>query len=183
MKGIKTKARQKETRKFLPELVYGGTDGAITTFAVVAGAIGASLSSTIIIILGFANLLADGFSMAASNYLSSESQKEIASKHFLRFHAGKKPIESAIATFISFGIIGFMPLLPFVLATFYPSIIPNQFFYSAILTAFAFLIVGSFRGIITGKHPLKSAIETICIGSLASLLAFIAGYFIHNILV
>ncbi len=181
MKSIKSKKRQKEAKKFLPEFVYGGTDGAITTFAVVAGAIGASLSSTIVIILGFANLLADGFSMAASNYLSSESQREIASKHFLRFHAGKKPIESAVATFISFGIMGFVPLLPFILATFYSPIIQNQFLYSAILTALAFLLVGGFRGIIANKHPLKSAIETICVGSFASLLAFTAGYLMQNI--
>ena len=50
-------------RKYLSEFVYGGIDGIVTTFAVVAGAVGASLSSGIILILGFANLFADGFSM------------------------------------------------------------------------------------------------------------------------
>ena len=47
----------------LEDFVYGATDGAVTTFAVVAGVIGASLSSSVVLILGFANLLADGFSM------------------------------------------------------------------------------------------------------------------------
>ena len=45
----------------LGEIVYGGIDGCVTTFAVVAGAEGAGLSSSIVIILGFANLIADGF--------------------------------------------------------------------------------------------------------------------------
>jgi len=60
----------------LGDFVYGATDGAVTTFAVVAGVIGASLSPSIVLILGFANLLADGFSMAIGNYLASRSHLE-----------------------------------------------------------------------------------------------------------
>lgn len=51
---------------YLGEFVYGGIDGSVTTFAVVAGAAGAELSSAIVLILGFANLLADGFSISYS---------------------------------------------------------------------------------------------------------------------
>jgi VIT1/CCC1 family predicted Fe2+/Mn2+ transporter len=53
---------------YLRDLVYGGIDGAVTTFAIVAGIAGASLPPNIVLILGAANLLADGFSMAAGNY-------------------------------------------------------------------------------------------------------------------
>ena len=53
----------------IENFVYGAIDGAVTTFAIVTGVIGASLSPSIIVILGFANLLADGFSMAIGNYL------------------------------------------------------------------------------------------------------------------
>ena len=59
----------------LKSMVYGGLDGAITTFAVVAGATGGELDMRVIIILGFANLLADGISMAVGDYLSSKSEK------------------------------------------------------------------------------------------------------------
>ena len=62
------------------DLVYGATDGAVTTFAVVAGVVGAALSPSIILILGFSNLFADGFSMAVGNYLGSKSQKEYIEK-------------------------------------------------------------------------------------------------------
>lgn len=61
----------------LGELVYGGIDGSVTTFAVVAGAEGAGLKSEVVIILGFANLLADGFSMSVGAYLSSKSEKQL----------------------------------------------------------------------------------------------------------
>jgi vacuolar iron transporter family protein len=64
----------------IQDFVYGATDGAVTTFAVVAGVVGASLSPSIILILGFANLLADGVSMAIGNYLGSKSQKEYMEK-------------------------------------------------------------------------------------------------------
>jgi len=64
----------------LEDFVYGATDGAVTTFAVVAGVIGASLSPSIVLILGFANLLADGFSMAVGNYLATKAQREYIEK-------------------------------------------------------------------------------------------------------
>jgi VIT1/CCC1 family predicted Fe2+/Mn2+ transporter len=56
--------------------VYGGIDGAITTFAVVAGVAGAELATTVVIILGGANLVADGFSMAVSNFLGSRAERQ-----------------------------------------------------------------------------------------------------------
>ena len=63
-------------QEYLGEFVYGGIDGSITTFAVVAGAVGAGLDSSIILIMGFANLFADGFSMSIGAYLASKSEKE-----------------------------------------------------------------------------------------------------------
>ena len=58
------------------DFIYGSIDGAVTTFAIVAGVMGASLPSTIILILGFANLFADGFSMTAANYQASKAKNE-----------------------------------------------------------------------------------------------------------
>ena len=61
---------------YLPDAVFGAIDGTVTTFAVVAGAIGANLSTRVVLILGAANLLADGFSMAAGNFLANRSAAE-----------------------------------------------------------------------------------------------------------
>lgn len=61
-------------RGHLRDLIYGGLDGAVTTFAIVAGVQGAGLSPTIIITLGIANVLADGFSMAAGNYSGTKAE-------------------------------------------------------------------------------------------------------------
>ena len=61
---------------YLRDWIYGGIDGAVTTLAVVTGVAGAELSSWIILALGFANLFADGFSMAASNYLGTKSEHD-----------------------------------------------------------------------------------------------------------
>ncbi len=58
------------------DFIYGSIDGAVTTFAIVAGVMGASLPLAIILILGFANLFADGFSMAAANYQASKARNE-----------------------------------------------------------------------------------------------------------
>jgi len=56
---------------YLSDFIYGAIDGTVTTFAVVSGVAGAELSSNIVIVLGLANLVGDGFSMAASNYLGT----------------------------------------------------------------------------------------------------------------
>jgi vacuolar iron transporter family protein len=61
---------------YIKDFVYGAIDGAVTTFAVVSGVAGAGMSSGVIIILGLANILADGFSMAVSNYLGTKADNE-----------------------------------------------------------------------------------------------------------
>lgn len=68
-------------RNYLGEFVYGGIDGSVTTFAVVSGAVGANLHSSVIIILGIANLLADGFSMSVGAYLSKKSERDNFRRH------------------------------------------------------------------------------------------------------
>lgn len=62
--------------EYIGEFVYGGLDGIITTFAVVSGVVGANLNPGIILILGAANLFADGVSMATGAYLSTKSERE-----------------------------------------------------------------------------------------------------------
>lgn len=65
-----------DSHSYLRDFIYGAIDGAVTTFAVVTGVAGAGLESAIIIILGLANLLADGFSMAASNFVSTRTENQ-----------------------------------------------------------------------------------------------------------
>ena len=61
---------------YFEDFIYGSIDGAVTTFAIVAGVVGASLSTNIILILGFANMFADGFAMAIANYQASKAHNE-----------------------------------------------------------------------------------------------------------
>lgn len=63
-------------QSYLRDWVYGGIDGTVTTFAIVTGVIGARLSPGIILILGGASLIADGFAMAAANYLATQAEHE-----------------------------------------------------------------------------------------------------------
>lgn len=65
-----------QSGKYIKSFVYGGLDGIITTFAVVAGVAGAALESKIVLILGFANLIADGLSMAVGDYLSTKAEND-----------------------------------------------------------------------------------------------------------
>ena len=170
--------RRNIEKKYLPEFVYGGIDGAITTFAIVSGVMGAGLSSSIVLILGFANLFADGFSMAVSNYFSTKSRNEIDQKN------EKNQLKTAFATFVSFFLVGFIPLISFVIAAISKnsSLIANQFSYSILLTALALFGVGWFKGKITNNKKWKSAIQTLVIGGIAALLAFVVGYLINSLI-
>lgn len=85
---IRRRLESGPAHNYLRDWIYGGIDGAVTTLAVVTGVAGAQLSTWIILALGFANLFADGFSMAASNYLGTKAEhddrrrlKEIENRH------------------------------------------------------------------------------------------------------
>ena len=171
-------------RRYLPQFVYGGIDGAVTTLAIITGAIGASLGPAIILILGFANLIADGFSMGVSEYLSSQSERDLHRRHkdARRYKVkATHSIKNGIATFISFIIIGFIPLFPFVLALFVPQIEPYKFNLSIVFTGLALITVGGVKGIIVHKSRIKSAIQTLVIGGIAAALAFLVGYLLKGL--
>ncbi|MFD2205909.1 VIT1/CCC1 transporter family protein [Kiloniella antarctica] len=94
---IKERFAQGRKASYLQDWVYGSIDGAVTTFAVVSGVIGAQLSVRVILILGVANLLADGFSMAAGNYSATKSElddaerlREIERKHIKEVPEGER---------------------------------------------------------------------------------------------
>ncbi len=82
---------------YLRDWIYGGIDGAVTTFAIMAGVVGAELSAGVVLVLGVANLFADGFSMAAANYSGTKSEhddfdriKDIELRHIRNYPEGEK---------------------------------------------------------------------------------------------
>ncbi len=166
---------------YLGEFVYGAIDGAVTTFAVVAGAAGASLSPEIVLILGFANLFADGFSMATSNYLSTKAKLEVIAKKKGHDHPEVLPTKTAIVTFISFVSVGLIPLLSYVLAIFVSSMKSYEFAISIILTGIAFAAIGGFKARVVNKSWVKASLETLVLGSAAAAIAYFVGVFLKTI--
>lgn len=153
-------------QKYLPDLVYGANDGLVTTFAIVAGVAGASLSNTVVLILGFASLLADGFSMATSDYLSertptnTKDQRErgTAARH-------------GFATFVGFIVPGIVPLIAYLL----PLDQSVQFPLAAVLTLLTLFVVGAGRGAVSKLPPWKAGAEMLLVGALAAAVAYGVG--------
>lgn len=164
--------------KYLPEFVYGSIDGTVTTFAIIAGVAGAGLDSKIILILGFSNVLADGFSMASSNFLSEESHME-QNRHSVPH--GHSPWKTAVATFISFVTIGSIPLISYVVSYFSPELIGNEFRTASILTLITFFIIGIVRGEVSQKSRIKTALQTCIIGIGAASVAYAVGSLLKNV--
>ena len=95
--GIEARLAAGMRHNYLRDFVYGGIDGAVTTFAVVSGVVGAQLATKVILIMGAANLLADGFSMASSNFLGTKAERDaherldaIERRHIEEFPEGEK---------------------------------------------------------------------------------------------
>ncbi len=153
-------------RRYLPDLVYGANDGIITTFAVVAGVVGAKLALHVVLILGIANLFADGFSMAASNYLAKRSEAEEA-----RRATRLKAAQHGLATFISFVIIGAVPLLG------YNPWIPAdwRFPLTGALTLTTLFLVGASRSIVAPMKWFRAGLEMLVIGAIAAAIAYAIG--------
>ncbi|GBD35515.1 hypothetical protein HRbin36_00627 [bacterium HR36] len=94
---IRERLASEPTHSYLRDFVYGAIDGTVTTFAIVAGVEGAALPAQVVCILGLVNLLADGFSMAASNFLATRTERLQLAKawhtereHIARFPEGEK---------------------------------------------------------------------------------------------
>ena len=223
-------------QEYLGEFVYGGIDGSVTTFAVVAGATGAHLDSSVVIILGFANLIADGFSMSVGAYLSTKSEKERYEKHMkveywevdhlpekerqeireiyqAKGFEGelleqvvakitedkdrwvdvmmkeelemtpetKSPLAMGSVTFASFLLLGFVPLLVYVMDYIKP-VSFDMFIYSSVLTGICFAGIGYLKSIVNHTSKMKSMFETLFLGGAAAALSYFVGSFLEQII-
>lgn len=163
-------------RFYIKDLVYGANDGIVTTFAVVASVIGAELEPRVILIIGFASLIADGFSMAASDYLGSKSQEAVTRE---AERGGQAPpalqtnaLKSAALTFLSFVIIGSTPILPYL---FMPGS-EDLFLYTSVTTAIVLFAVGSLRTLVTKRNFIRAGLEMTLVGGAAVVIAYFIGH-------
>lgn len=157
-------------KKHVSAIVYGGLDGIITTFAVVAGSVGGNVSNIVIIILGFSNLLADGFSMGAGAYLSATSDNN---------QSKSKALAAGIATFISFNVFGLIPLGAYLMT--------NAFIHDkAIAFPIAFVIVGVSLALLgwvkanLSEQKVRTEIlRTLSVGYVAAIVAYGVGILLN----
>jgi VIT1/CCC1 family predicted Fe2+/Mn2+ transporter len=148
---------------YLPNLIYGANDGIVTTLAVMSGVTGAALSNQIVLILGFASLFADGFSMGSSEYLSSRSEPEAEDRP-----PPKEAAKHGGATFAGFITAGIVPLLAYVLPWF-----EGQPFLAAVSIAMVTLFgIGASRAFFTDRGWLRAGLEMLLIGALAAGVAY-----------
>lgn len=165
-------------KQYLAQFVYGAIDGSVTTFAVVAGAAGAQLSSTVIIILGFANLLADGFSMGTGAYLSSKSEHDLMEREGKEHDDNEiTPTGDGIATFISFVVVGFVPIVVYVADAIFQLNVGDTklFVVSSIFTAAAFAGIGLLKARVTKTGYARNTLETLSLGAIAAIIAYLLG--------
>lgn len=164
-----------ERGSFLRDAVFSASDGLVTTFAVVAGSQGANLGPAIVVIMGFANLLADGISMSSGTYLGVKSEMEFEKAEGDKHTHEAAPFRQGIVTFLSFDIAGLMPLIPFIFG------LENAFYYSVAIVFMVLFLIGALRGKFTRKHWFQSGCEILAIGGVAAVVAYVAGYVIEKI--
>jgi VIT1/CCC1 family predicted Fe2+/Mn2+ transporter len=159
------------------DLVFGANDGIVTTFAIVTGVEGAELSTRVAIILGIANLFADGIAMGIGNYLGQRSEQDF--QEFAGYGTRESRLHAVghgAAIFASFVVAGSVPLLPLF---FVPK---NQaFLWSCIGTAVALFVVGTLRTLVTRAHAWRSGMEMLFNGSLAAGAAYLIGHLLRQL--
>jgi VIT1/CCC1 family predicted Fe2+/Mn2+ transporter len=154
-------------RHYIGDLVYGANDGIVTTFAVVSGISGAALEAKVILIVGLANLLADGFSMAASNFLAIRSESAAAGMERGR----REPLKHALATFWAFALAGAIPLLPYLI----PGAAAHAFWVSSVAAGGALFAVGAARALVVPRGWVRCGVEMLGVGAAAGAVAFGVG--------
>ncbi|SCZ56149.1 VIT1/CCC1 transporter family protein [Thiohalomonas denitrificans] len=164
--------------RYIKDMVYGANDGIITTFAVVAGVTGGQLSLNAVLTIGLASLFADGFSMAASDFLGSRSEQHAREAQGAMLEENRSALTGAALTFTAFLLAGAVPLLPYLLAHRDSPL----FFYAALATAAALAGVGALRALVTKRSLTWSALEMLAIGGFAAVLAYAVGYQINALI-
>lgn len=168
--------------RLLKSAVLGANDGMITTFAVVAGVIGAGFKTDVILVLGIANLIADGLSMSLGDYLGERSAAMYRNLSVKKSSIKSYRVwESGVVTFVSFVIAGSLPLLPYLLMYLQFPLDPAlSLKYSILATASGLFTVGSMRAIVTKNKWYRSGLEMLAVGSLAAAAAYILGTVIEQ---
>ena len=163
-----------ERGSFLRDVVFAASDGLVTTFAVVAGSQGAAFAPKIVVIMGFANLLADGVSMSSGTYLGIKSEVDYEKAEGGTSDSEVSPIKHALVTFAAFDLAGLVPLLPYVTG------MENQFYVSVVFVILVLFLIGTLRGKFTKKHWYVSSLEMLLVGGLAAVVAYLTGDWIET---
>lgn len=152
-------------------IIFGGLDGILTTFAIMAASIGAHQTAATTLVLGISTLLADALSMAGGEYLSSKAEREALSERGLRrAQLEPPPLARAAAIFSAFIVFGSVPLLGFIgshaIARVHPQM--QHGLFSCGVTTVALFLLGAIKSQF-GKGPWwKSGGEVVFVGGLAA---------------
>jgi VIT1/CCC1 family predicted Fe2+/Mn2+ transporter len=157
-------------RHYVRDLVYGANDGIVTTFAVVSGVAGGALSHAAVLVIGAANIAADGVSMGVGNLLAIRAHERALEAQGLP-EEESFPWKHGIATLGAFVVAGAVPLIPYLL----PLPAGSQGFWSAAVTFSAQFGLGVVRAAITGERWWKSGLETLALGAVVAAAAYGAG--------
>jgi VIT1/CCC1 family predicted Fe2+/Mn2+ transporter len=154
-------------RHYIRDLVYGANDGIITTFAVVSGATGGALSAAAVLIIGAANLAADGMSMGVGNLQAIRAHERVRAAQNLPEEEAY-PWKHGTATLVAFICAGAVPLLPFL----FPSAWGSRAAWSAALTMVALFLIGAGRATLTRERWWVAGLETLSLGALVAAAAY-----------
>ena len=156
-------------RHYIGDMVYGANDGLITTFAVVAGVTGGGLSARAMLIVGTANLLADGLSMGVGNYLSIRSHESGRAAEGLPEEEAS-PARHGVATLLAFVVAGAVPLAPFAL-----DMEAQKLAWSVSLTFGMLFAVGALRATVTLDRWWLAGLEMFGLGVVVAAVAYASG--------
>jgi vacuolar iron transporter family protein len=157
-------------RHYIRDLVYGANDGIITTFAVVSGVAGGQLSQVAVLVIGAANLAADGVSMGVGNFLAIRADERAREAEGLP-ELERHPWKHGLATLLAFVAAGAIPLLPYVLG----AGAHDRLIVSIAATFVTLFLLGVVRAAVTRDRWWVTGLETFLLGAIVAGAAYGAG--------
>jgi len=156
-------------RNNMREVIFGIEDSLITCLGTVTGVAAGTQDQFIILLSGVVVTVVSITSMSAGSYLSAKSAEEAEEPHQKESHLLSISLRAALIMAVSYGIGGFLPLLPYV---FFP--IHMALYIDPCFTAIILFGVGMGSAHYTKRSVWKSGFEMMIV----SLGAVVIGYMI-----
>lgn len=154
------------------EIVFGTEDGVVQNMALIAGMVGATLSSGVIVLAGSINAIAGVLSMSMGTYLSSQAERDALAASGEGTHAMRSPVRDALVMALAYGVGALTPLVAFMVPFIDRS---SAMAVSVVLAGVVLFFLGVAKAEVSNQHRVRSGVQLLVLASAAGMTGYLVG--------